>query len=670
DTPVLYDGEEQITGQRMVYNLSTREGKILTGKTKFEKGFYYGQKFYKVGENEFLASRGYFTTCDLTPPHFHFFSSKMKLIPEDKIIAQPLVLEIADVPIAGLPFYVFPIKPDRHSGFLTFEIGNFTGLNRFVRNLGYYWAFSEYMDVEAAMDIYEEEGIVLRGLYRYAVRNLLSGYVSGSFKRQSSWNLFNYTLDRSYRWDLNFSHSHQISETVKLAGSGTFLSDNSYYRDFNLNPVERRNRVLRSQINLSKRWSQAGGNLALEQNSDLDRNTETWLAPAFNFNKFSTQLFPVKTSETSVTPRWYNLIYYSFNSNWRNFISTAEDTAAGVDSTKHYLTADQRGSISFNPKLFGFLNLKPQMRFQESWYYVFSTNQSDNAQILTGKLAGRGSVNFSLDASTNLYGTFPVSVLGLQGIRHVFTPAVSYSWQPETDQHAQLRSFTGIGPFSSKSQVMGFSAGNVFLIKTKSERKLEMFSLIFGSSYNFLATSHKLGNLRTSLRSAAVPNVDFQFNAEHDFYDPAGLNLSVFNPRLLNFDVNTNINLQRSASAGLDTSSADYAAARKGWRVYLSHRYSENKILGAFGRNHWMGINSEFWATANWKINYSARYDFINREMAEQIVEIYRDLHCWEARISWIPSGFREGFYFRINIKALPEIKFEKGGAGLGSAFY
>ena len=63
-------------------------------------------------------------------------------------------------------------------------------------------------------------------------------------------------------------------------------------------------------------------------------------------------------------------------------------------------------------------------------------------------------------------------------------------------------------------------------------------------------------------------------------------------------------------------------------------------------------------------------YDIVKQEMADQTIEIYRNLHCWEGRITWIPSGFREGFYFRINIKALPEIKLEKGGTGLGTPFY
>jgi hypothetical protein len=39
---------------------------------------------------------------------------------------------------------------------------------------------------------------------------------------------------------------------------------------------------------------------------------------------------------------------------------------------------------------------------------------------------------------------------------------------------------------------------------------------------------------------------------------------------------------------------------------------------------------------------------------------INRDLHCWMAFLSWVPSGIREGFYFQVNIKELPDVKIEK----------
>ena len=236
----------------------------------------------------------------------------------------------------------------------------------------------------------------------------------------------------------------------------------------------------------------------------------------------------------------------------------------------------------------------------------------------------------------------------------------------------ELRQFTGVGPAASEVQTMSFSAANVVHLKTKSERKIELFNLNFSSGYNFLAPARELDFLRTSLRSKAIPNLDLQFISTHDFYDPSGTDLNLLGPRLRDFAVTTNFSWQKKTKKTNEPLPADteYTKPREGLKFSVSHRYSENKTLGAFSKVHWLNFSTEFWATKNWKIGYQARYDVATEQMAEQAVEIYRDLHCWEGRISWIPSGFREGFYFRINIKALPEIKFEKGGSGLGTPFY
>jgi hypothetical protein len=51
----------------------------------------------------------------------------------------------------------------------------------------------------------------------------------------------------------------------------------------------------------------------------------------------------------------------------------------------------------------------------------------------------------------------------------------------------------------------------------------------------------------------------------------------------------------------------------------------------------------------------------------ERRFSFYRDLHCWEAVFYWIPNGSLQGYYFRINIKALPDIKIEKSESGISS---
>src|SRR5258705_3645429 len=82
----------------------------------------------------------------------------MKIYLKDKLIAKPVVFYIRNVPLLALPFWVFPIKPGRHSGFLfpQFELGLNNRAGQFVRNAGYYWALSDYLDFTATADYYQD----------------------------------------------------------------------------------------------------------------------------------------------------------------------------------------------------------------------------------------------------------------------------------------------------------------------------------------------------------------------------------------------------------------------------------------------------------------------------------------------------------------------------------
>ena len=103
------------------------------------------------------------------------------------------------------------------------------------------------------------------------------------------------------------------------------------------------------------------------------------------------------------------------------------------------------------------------------------------------------------------------------------------------------------------------------------------------------------------------------------------------------------------------------------WNLNLSHRYSQ--VRGG-AKTHWVTASLRLPLTRRWLLSYQNRYDLSEEKVTEQTFEFYRDMHCWEGRITWVATGFREGYYFRINIKALPEVKIEKSRGGLREVFF
>jgi len=687
DYPVLKDGKDEIKGKRMSYDLNSKRGKVEAGVTQVEGGTYHGEKLRKITDEVLLADKGSYTTCDKGEPHFHFYSRNMKIIAKDKVIAKPVVLYIADIPVAAIPFYVFPIKPGRHSGFLTFDIGNLEAGERFVRNLGYYWAASDYWDLKAAFDYYEGSGWLVKSRVRYAVRYLLSGSISGSYHRESGWNPYAYTKWKRNRWDLVADHRQTITPSVNLSAYGSFLSDKDFWRDLNLDPYERRNRSLRSQMNLNKRWANTSLTLALDQTVNLDTDDRSVLLPTFRLSRSTLPLFPYKEKEKGESSkRWYHSIYYSLSSNFVNYYYKKERT--DYFDRKKYMVSDNFLNLSVPQKLFGWLVLNPQFNYQETWYYILRTNMSDDFPISGNSSARRGTYSTRLSASTTLYGTIHPNIGKLVGLRHVMTPNLSFSWRPRFDRKEEYRSYTGRGGGGARQKAMSFSLSNLVQLKTKSlsdgkevEKKLDLFTLNFSSGYNFLAKEHKLANLSTALRSSAIRNVDFSFSATHDFYDPKTGELKLLSPRWTYFSFDTRLGLHGSwqetrskigkESEGFIPSEEDLQALSERltqtWSVNISHRFSKTRG----GReNHWATLSLRLTLTRHWLLDYLNRYDFAEKKITEQTFELYRDMHCWEGRFTWIVSGYREGYYFRINIKALPEIKIEKSRKGIREIFF
>ena len=102
----------------------------------------------------------------------------------------------------------------------------------------------------------------------------------------------------------------------------------------------------------------------------------------------------------------------------------------------------------------------------------------------------------------------------------------------------------------------------------------------------------------------------------------------------------------------------------------FSYRYTESRsTTGSVSKNHTIGGTLEVSPTSKWRIEYDWYYDIADHQMASQNIEVYRDLHCWEAVFRWRPDGRTAGYYFLVNVKQLPEIKFEKSESGVSSSF-
>jgi hypothetical protein len=74
-----------------------------------------------------------------------------------------------------------------------------------------------------------------------------------------------------------------------------------------------------------------------------------------------------------------------------------------------------------------------------------------------------------------------------------------------------------------------------------------------------------------------------------------------------------------------------------------------------------LGLN----LSLGWRFDYNAQYDMRRRSVVAQNFTIMRELHCWEAQFTRSISGDVKEYYFKINVKLLPEVYYEQGSRGL-----
>jgi lipopolysaccharide assembly outer membrane protein LptD (OstA) len=669
-----------MTGERLVYNLDTKKGKIKESYTMLDKAYYRGEVVRKVDEDVLLVDCGRYIPCEYEDANFYFWSSKMKIINGDKVIAKPIVLYIEGLPVFYAPFFVFSIKKGRHSGFLPFRIGSWAKGGRYVDNLGYYWAISDYWDLETSMYIREDIGVAFNGKANYKKRYVMNGTIKGSYARDANTTFSGRSI--SHRWSLNLNHSHTLSPTASISGNGSFVSDKSYTTDISNDQDERLNRNLRSQLNFSKRWENSSLTAVIQSTKDLDRESSSTTLPNLTYRLNSRNLFSPPEDADESEARWYNNIRVSYNSNFKNIRSKAK--VDSVFSRREYAKATHNTTVKSPQSILKYVTVSPSINHIENWFQIQPTDQTEGTDTTTDKILRSWTSSMSVSANTKLYGHFFPPIPGLVGIRHSMTPSMSFSYTPKSENNAGEAKFVGASFSSSASKSMRVSLSNLFQMKYRSgdeERKLDLFTVTTGASYNFKAEQRKWSTVSTSLRSSTIPLLnDVTVAATHDLYNPVTGELDLLKARLTNLSVSTGFSMSGSAGGSRPTELDDLdrsfpaQSAASPWNMTVRYRYGETRraAAGDISKSitHWITADARFNLTESFGVAFSQNYDIRRKVIVNRSIRVTRDMRCWEAQFSWNPNGSLEGYYFRIFLRQLPDVKVEKSQSPLRGTLY
>jgi len=106
----------------------------------------------------------------------------------------------------------------------------------------------------------------------------------------------------------------------------------------------------------------------------------------------------------------------------------------------------------------------------------------------------------------------------------------------------------------------------------------------------------------------------------------------------------------------------DYVDFEVPWSLRVDYSFSYRKPKDVSTIVQTVRASGDLSLTPKWKIGFNTGYDLANRQFSTTNLSLYRDLHCWEMRISVVPFGRYKSYNFTINAKSsiLSDLKYNK----------
>ncbi|MEP0546192.1 MAG: putative LPS assembly protein LptD [Rhodothermales bacterium] len=750
--PSFVRGSESLTGREVAYNLSTGRGRIVGARTVIEDGYLLGGVVKQASERVVYAEDATYTTCELDHPHYGLRAGEMKIVDQEWVYTGPARLYLLGIPTPlWLPFGFFPAAEGRRSGPLPPTYGEDPDLGFYLRDLGWYWAISDYMDLQLRGALWSKGSFEVSPFYRYTKRYAYSGSLDLGYARLRRGESQDPTASVQTNVKIGWTHQQQLGPSASLNGNVN-LASTGYLRAISDDFNDRVTQTTQSSIRFQKSWRGSGRSLSadLRQSQNLSSGRADLTFPSLSFRQ--SERFPLRRAGSSaVTQRWYERVSYSYSGTLQNTYSFAPDTslagsdgvswldgifsyddyrAATGDATRFTTNASHVVPVSASFALTRFpfteapftLNLTPNVRYEEDWYTRTERVLTDDDGVAVYDSLGRiqrfnddgftaiRQVTAGVSASSEFYGTFPVRVGPLDGLRHVVRPSLGFSYSPDysgglfdyfesyTDSTGAVIEYPLVSGISAReTRALSFRVSNVFqsrLARTDStgevqRRPLQLLTVDVASNYDLAADSLRLAPFNVTARTQVANLLNLNLGARYSpyavneagrdidrlYYKETGLPLRFLS---MNLTATTSLRSGRSGErptvsprrsvpvypdllddgTGLrpydyrrrDLAYVDFAIP---WSLSFDFNYRLDRNSDqSIRRTATLGTRFDFSLTPNWKVAGTSGYDFEEKEITTTSLSVLRDLHCWEMSFNWIPFGTYKSFGFSIYVKS------------------
>ncbi len=491
DFPKFKSDEQEFEANRLRFNFKTKKGIIYEARTKQEDLYILGERSKFVGSgdstqrNTIFNSNSVLTTCDDPHPHFGIRAKKLKVIPDRMVITGPANLELAGVPTPlWLPFGFFPISKTRRAGLIIpqdFEFARVEGLG--IKNFGWYQPINEHMDAKFLLNAYTNGSWGTQALMRYDNKYHFTGNFDLKYNNRVTEDVFaNRIKNKSF--GINWTHQQDPkANPTKRFGGSVHIETN---RDQNRNRNDYQS-VYQNSLSSNLNYSQSfpGKPFTLTAGLSHSQNTQTRIMTISfpNINFTMQRIYPFKRKQSDGTEKWFEKLSLTYNSSLQNSVQVPDTllfTRATLRNAR--LGIQHRASTDYNFKLFKYINIAPQVSYEENWYpytiahrldsivsLVYDTIEQEGIRYpvldTVRSRYGRDTIirnygfktfrnyNAGISANTTMFFTRQFKQGWFRGFRHKITPSVSVGFGPDFTRSRYRRYF---GEYTTDIRGVGY----------------------------------------------------------------------------------------------------------------------------------------------------------------------------------------------------------------------
>ena len=221
---ILKNARTTLRSERLELNYKTNKGKLYKGVITSGRTLFQADLIEKVGKDEYVADKAYYTACLTCPASWGFTSSRIKAKIGDYAIIHNPWLYLLELPTLPLPYLVIPLNAKRRTGFLVPRVSSNTD-NGLTLEQPFYWAINHSSDATFSLINYEKRGLQAFGNYRYILSPTSSGELNASFLRDRS-------TGHRKRWFTEYKHFLDFSKNYIQRTEIALVTDQTFVIDF------------------------------------------------------------------------------------------------------------------------------------------------------------------------------------------------------------------------------------------------------------------------------------------------------------------------------------------------------------------------------------------------------------------------------------------------------